>query len=95
MADEALIDPSTLPHKEQQQLISRLRQDGQRMDAYHKITDYVNAKPTFKPVPKKRKSRAKPKPVAAVPFFPEDHLVPATAKTKAGLLARLNANLRG
>lgn len=61
MADEALIDPSTIPHKEQQHLLARLRHDGMRSDAYNRITDYRNATPTFKKVPKKRKSRAKTK----------------------------------
>jgi hypothetical protein len=102
MADETLVDPSTLPHKEQQQLLSKLRDDGQRMNAYHTITDYENATPTFKPVPKKRKSRAKPKTATEEvketigEFWPiQEPYLPPVAKTKQDLLTRLNANLRG
>lgn len=113
MAVDLTQDPSTLSEKEQHRMRAQLLREGQRSLAYNKITDYVNATPTFKPVPKKRKSRAKVKPTVMdaidqtildgyssihqpLPeYFPGgEPFVPKTAKTKADLILRVNANLQ-
>jgi hypothetical protein len=91
-----MADNAELTHQEQHRLRAALVRDGERKLAYHTITDYKNATPTF---PKKRKSRAKPKVKAEAPaaleFFPEmEDAVPYHPNTRANLLARLNAGLQ-
>lgn len=77
--------------KDQHRVRAQLVRDGERALAFHAITDYRSAKPTFK---KKRKSRAKAKAKPSVDLF-DLLVVPEKSKTRADLLTRLNARLRG
>lgn len=111
MADEtAVVDPNTLSHKDQHRLRAQMVREGNRSLAFHTITDYKNATPTFPKSKAKRKSRAKVKPSMSdidkaimdgyEELFQEFDGIPAIGEPreytpKEALIARLNAGLRG